>query len=121
MRSEPPANEPKPLEALPKGIRTHRDLDDHENIEQVEHWRENSKKQAAADSPAAIDLLDQHGQTWPHFRAVFPTSPHFGRKSMSTPAPQLLQEAKLHDFVMKVAGGSAMNAALIIIGDKVGL
>jgi hypothetical protein len=42
---------------------------------------------------------------------------------MSTPAPQLLHEAKLYDFVMKTVGemGAAMNAALIIIGDKVGL
>ena len=42
---------------------------------------------------------------------------------MSTPAPQLLDQAKLHDFVMKAIGemGAAMNAALIIIGDKLGL
>ena len=42
---------------------------------------------------------------------------------MSTPAPQPLDEAKLHDFVMKAVGemGAAMNAALIVIGDKLGL
>jgi SAM-dependent methyltransferase len=42
---------------------------------------------------------------------------------MSTPAAQPLNEAKLHDFVMKAVGemGAAMNAALIIIGDKLGL
>jgi SAM-dependent methyltransferase len=42
---------------------------------------------------------------------------------MSTPAAQPLNEAKLHDFVMKAVGemGAAMNAALILIGDKLGL
>jgi len=42
---------------------------------------------------------------------------------MSTVAPQPLNEAKLHDFVMKAVGemGAAMNAALVIIGDKLGL
>jgi SAM-dependent methyltransferase len=42
---------------------------------------------------------------------------------MSTPAAQPLNEAKLHDFVMKavVEMGAAMNSALIIIGDKLGL
>jgi SAM-dependent methyltransferase len=42
---------------------------------------------------------------------------------MSTTAAQPLNEAKLHDFVMKAVGemGAAMNAALIIIGDKLGL
>ncbi|HEV3481140.1 MAG TPA: hypothetical protein VGR97_02310 [Candidatus Acidoferrales bacterium] len=42
---------------------------------------------------------------------------------MSTPAAQPLNEAKLHDFVMKAVGemGAAMNAALIVIGDKLGL
>src|SRR5579863_6653742 len=41
---------------------------------------------------------------------------------MSTSA-QPLNEAKLHEFVMKAVGemGAAMNAALIIIGDKLGL
>jgi SAM-dependent methyltransferase len=41
---------------------------------------------------------------------------------MSAPA-QPLNEAKLHEFVMKAVGemGAAMNAALIIIGDKLGL
>ncbi len=42
---------------------------------------------------------------------------------MSTPAVQPLNEAKLHDFVMKAVGemGAAMNAVLILIGDKLGL
>ncbi|HEY6903884.1 MAG TPA: class I SAM-dependent methyltransferase [Candidatus Acidoferrales bacterium] len=42
---------------------------------------------------------------------------------MSTPAAQPLNEAKLHDFVMKAVGemGAAINAALIIVGDKLGL
>jgi len=42
---------------------------------------------------------------------------------MSTPAAQPLNEAKLHDFVMKAVGemGAAMNAALVVIGDKLGL
>ena len=42
---------------------------------------------------------------------------------MSTPATQPLNEAKLHDFVMKAVGemGAAMNAALVVIGDKLGL
>src|SRR5271168_385812 len=42
---------------------------------------------------------------------------------MSQPAPQPLNEAKLHEFVMKAVGemGAAMNAALIIVGDKLGL
>jgi SAM-dependent methyltransferase len=42
---------------------------------------------------------------------------------MSTGAPQPLNEAKLHDFVMKAVGemGAAMNAALVLIGDKLGL
>jgi SAM-dependent methyltransferase len=42
---------------------------------------------------------------------------------MSTPARQPLDEAKLHEFVMKAVGemGAAMNAALIVIGDKLGL
>ena len=42
---------------------------------------------------------------------------------MSAPAPHPINEAKLHDFVMKAVGemGAAMNAALIVIGDKLGL
>lgn len=42
---------------------------------------------------------------------------------MSAPSAQPLNEAKLHDFVMKAVGemGAAMNAALIVIGDKLGL
>ena len=42
---------------------------------------------------------------------------------MSTRAAQPLNEAKLHEFVMKAVGemGAAMNAALILIGDKLGL
>jgi ubiquinone/menaquinone biosynthesis C-methylase UbiE len=36
---------------------------------------------------------------------------------------QLVSETKLHDFVMKAVGemGAAMNAALIVVGDKLGL
>src|SRR5271169_2564970 len=42
---------------------------------------------------------------------------------MSTPAPQPINEAKLNEFVMKAVGemGAAMNAALIVIGDRLGL
>jgi len=42
---------------------------------------------------------------------------------MSGSAAQPLNEAKLHEFVMKAVGemGAAMNAALIVIGDKLGL
>src|SRR5215831_16684105 len=42
---------------------------------------------------------------------------------MSTAASQPLNEAKLHDFVMKAVGelGAAMNAALVLIGEKLGL
>jgi SAM-dependent methyltransferase len=42
---------------------------------------------------------------------------------MSQPALQPVNQAKLHEFVMKAVGemGAAMNAALIIIGDKLGL
>ena len=42
---------------------------------------------------------------------------------MSTPVSQPLDQAKLHEFVMKTVGemGAAMNAALIVIGDKLGL
>ena len=42
---------------------------------------------------------------------------------MSTPTSQPLDQAKLHEFVMKAVGemGAAMNAALIVIGDKLGL
>jgi len=42
---------------------------------------------------------------------------------MSTAAPQPINEAKLHEFVMKAVGemGAAMNAALIVVGDKLGL
>jgi SAM-dependent methyltransferase len=42
---------------------------------------------------------------------------------MSTPATQPLDQAKLHEFVMRAVGemGAAMNAALIVIGDKLGL
>ncbi len=42
---------------------------------------------------------------------------------MSTPAQQPLDQAKLHEFVMRAVGemGAAMNAALIVIGDKLGL
>lgn len=38
-------------------------------------------------------------------------------------APQSINELKLHEFVMKAVGemGAAMNAALILIGDKLGL
>jgi SAM-dependent methyltransferase len=42
---------------------------------------------------------------------------------MSQSAPQQVNEARLHEFVMKAVGemGAAMNAALIIVGDKLGL
>ena len=42
---------------------------------------------------------------------------------MSTPATQPLDQGKLHEFVMRAVGemGAAMNAALIVIGDKLGL
>ncbi len=42
---------------------------------------------------------------------------------MSSTAPQPVNEAKLHEFMMKAVGemGAAMNTALILIGDKVGL
>jgi SAM-dependent methyltransferase len=42
---------------------------------------------------------------------------------MSMLVPQTISEAKLHEFVMKAVGemGAAMNAALIIVGDKLGL
>jgi len=42
---------------------------------------------------------------------------------MSTAAAQPINEAKLHEFVMKAVGemGAAMNVALILIGDKLGL
>ena len=42
---------------------------------------------------------------------------------MSSPASQPLDQMKLHEFVMRAVGemGAAMNAALIVIGDKLGL
>jgi SAM-dependent methyltransferase len=42
---------------------------------------------------------------------------------MATTAPQSINQDKLHQFVMKAVGemGAAMNAALIVIGDKLGL
>src|SRR5277367_5013607 len=42
---------------------------------------------------------------------------------MSASASQPINEAKLNEFVMKAVGemGAAMNAALIIVGDKLGL
>ncbi len=42
---------------------------------------------------------------------------------MSTAASQPIDQTKLHDFVMKAVGemGAAMNAALILVGDKLGL
>jgi SAM-dependent methyltransferase len=42
---------------------------------------------------------------------------------MSASAPQQVDMAKLHEFVMKAVGemGAAMNAALILVGDKLGL
>ena len=42
---------------------------------------------------------------------------------MSATAPQAVNEAKLHEFMMKAVGemGAAMNTALIVIGDKLGL
>src|SRR6266481_4546023 len=42
---------------------------------------------------------------------------------MSATMTPALNEAKLHDFVMKAVGemGAAMNAALIVIGDRLGL
>lgn len=42
---------------------------------------------------------------------------------MSTAAAQSVDQAKLHEFVMKAVGemGAAMNAALILVGDKLGL
>ncbi len=42
---------------------------------------------------------------------------------MATSAPQPINEAKLHEFVMRAVGemGAAMNAALIILGDRLGL
>lgn len=42
---------------------------------------------------------------------------------MSAIAPQPIDEKKLHEFVMKAVGemGAAMNAALILVGDKLGL
>jgi SAM-dependent methyltransferase len=42
---------------------------------------------------------------------------------MSTSAPQTINESQLQEFVMRAVGemGAAMNAALIVIGDKLGL
>ena len=42
---------------------------------------------------------------------------------MSPTMPEAMNEAKLHEFVMKAVGemGAAMNAALILVGDKLGL
>jgi SAM-dependent methyltransferase len=42
---------------------------------------------------------------------------------MSTAASQPLDESKLHDFVMRSVGemGAALNSALILIGDRLGL
>jgi hypothetical protein len=42
---------------------------------------------------------------------------------MSTAAAQPVDQTKLHDFIMKAVGemGAAMNAALILVGDKSGL
>jgi SAM-dependent methyltransferase len=42
---------------------------------------------------------------------------------MATSAPQPIDQAKLHEFVMRAVGemGAAMNAALIILGDRLGL
>jgi len=42
---------------------------------------------------------------------------------MATATPQPVDPAKLHEFVMKAVGemGAAMNAALIVLGDKLGL
>src|SRR5271156_932193 len=42
---------------------------------------------------------------------------------MSASATQPVNDAKLHEFMMKAVGemGAAMNAALIIVGDKLGL
>src|SRR5229473_5277700 len=53
----------------------------------------------------------------------FPSPNSIWRKLMSTFAPQPFNEARLHEFVMKAVGemGAAMNAALIVIGDKLGL
>ena len=42
---------------------------------------------------------------------------------MSTAPAQSVDRTKLHDFVMKAVGemGAAMNAALVLVGDKLGL
>jgi SAM-dependent methyltransferase len=42
---------------------------------------------------------------------------------MSTAAAQPVDQTKLHEFIMKAVGemGAAMNAALILVGDKLGL
>jgi hypothetical protein len=42
---------------------------------------------------------------------------------MSATMTDTLNESKLHEFVMKAVGemGAAMNAALILVGDKLGL
>src|SRR5271156_5204007 len=42
---------------------------------------------------------------------------------MSASATQPVNDAKLHEFMMKAVGemGAAMNAALIVVGDKLGL
>src|SRR5580693_9152717 len=49
-------------------------------------------------------------------------APTIRRKPMSA-TPQAIDPAKLHEFVMKAVGemGAAMNAALILIGDRLGL
>jgi SAM-dependent methyltransferase len=42
---------------------------------------------------------------------------------MSATSPQPIDQSKLHEFVMRAVGemGAAMNAALIVVGDKLGL
>lgn len=42
---------------------------------------------------------------------------------MSTTAPQPINEGKLQEFIMKAVGemGAAMNAALVVTGDRLGL
>src|SRR5260370_20734723 len=52
-----------------------------------------------------------------------PAPIELGGSPMSSVAPQLVNETKLHEFMMKAVGemGAAMNTALILIGDRLGL
>src|SRR5262244_3810910 len=84
---------------------------------------QNNKNCSASAQRTRIDLLDSPALDFPALNSGQTLCSTTSEEFMSASPAQAVDQAKLHEFVMKAVGemGAAMNAALILIGDKLGL